>query len=291
MNLHLDNSAISLLHCKRRFQLTVIEGKRSIPNEIANTGNAIHVMLELLDKGHSVDDAIATIRERYPDVDHAKVISTITLYKSLNKLPPPLDLDNGPAIEVKFHHPYVSVDTASGAVSVDLQGTIDRIHIDPITDTLVIMDYKSGVASTDYQIAKSISEYDLSFQLPFYVHALKVSGILPAVYKPYLNEHRYRTEIHFLFYNNKPPIFKRRSWPAFNSDFLDREVPYIINNKIAEAIAVAQLDVPAPHDGMNVYKACGYCPFKPACLSMGTSREEEFLSQFEVTPYAPLSFR
>ena len=294
MNLLLDNSALSLLHCKRRFQLTVLDGKRSIDNAIASMGSAVHIMLEHLDKGSSVEDTLEVIRTRYPEgVDIPKVLSTVTLYKASTKLPPPIVLqDNHPAVEIKFSFPYGRVLTPSNVpIDVSLVGTIDRIHIDPPTDTLVILDYKTGVAATDYQVTKSMSSYDLSFQLPFYVHALKQSSILPAIYKDYLENHKYRTEFHFLFYNTNPPTFKRRFRPAFNSDFIDREVPTVINARIREAIEVAQLTTPAVHDGMNVYGACSYCPFKPGCLSLGTEQEIEFLSRFEVKPYDPLSFR
>jgi hypothetical protein len=290
MNLHIDNSAFQLLHCKRRFQLTVIEGRRAEPGDVLNMGNAIHVMLEHLDKGSSVEDAIKLIRERYPKIDHAKVIAAVTVYKSTDKSPPPIELASGPAVEVKFKYPYASVLTPSGEkVDVDLVGTMDRIYLRD--DWLIFRDYKSGLASTDYQVDKSMAEYDLAFQLPFYVFCMKNSGTLPAVYKDYIENHRYRTEIHYLYYNFQVPKIKRRDWQPFNSDFIDREVPYIINAKIREAIEVASLNIPAPHDGMNVYKACGYCPFKPACLSMGTDREIEYLNRFETTPYDPLSFR
>lgn len=288
--LHLDNSAISLLHCKRRFQLTVIEGKQTLSNEIADHGNAIHVMLEFLDKGHSVEQTIAHVREKYPNVNHGKVISVVTMYKTLNKLPPPLTLASGaPAVEVKFDHPYTSVSTPAGLININLTGTIDRIHMDK--DTLVIMDYKSGVASTDYQITKSIAGYDLTFQLPFYLYAAKLSGILPAEYRTLIHEHQYRTEIHCLYYNASPPVTRKKIFPPYPSDFIDREVPYIIDAKIKEAIEIASLDIPAPHDGMNVYGACSYCPYKAACLSMGTAREAEYLASFESKPYNPLEFR
>lgn len=291
MILRLDNSALQLLHCKRRFQLTVIEGRRGPPDPVLSIGSALHIVLEYIDKGLGLDTAIATVKERYPTVDVGKVISTITMYLATVTSPPPLSLcDNTPAVEVKFTYPYASVITPQGdKVDVELVGTIDRMHID--NDWLVIRDYKSGIAATDSMITSTLSNYDLTFQLPFYLYCMKNSGTLPAVYKDYIANHRYRTEIHHLFYNTKPPTIKRRTWQPFNTDFIDREVPLIINARISEAIQVAGLDRPAPHDGLNVYKACTYCPYKPACLSMGTDREVEFLSRFEITPYDPLSFR
>lgn len=293
MILHLDNSAFGLLHCKRKFQLTVIEGKKSIPNDIAQMGNALHVMLELWAKGYKVENAIEIVRERYPKVDMAKVISTIYCYINTRKMPEPLVLTDGtPAVEVKFRHQFASVITPQNTkVDVTLDGTIDLIFIDEKTDHLVVRDYKSSVAPTDYLIESNMTDYDLTFQLPFYLHILKTSGTLPAVYKEYIEANRYRTEIHFLYYNTSPPRFKTKFWPAFPTDFIDREVPYIVNAKVREAIDVAGMTTPAVHDGMNVYKACRYCAFKPACISMGTEKELEYLSRFDAELYDPLTFR
>lgn len=290
MKLSLDNSALQLLSCKRRFQLTVIEGKVTESNDVLNYGNALHVMLEYLDKGHPVDVAYSTIKERYPKIDHAKILRATTAYLGQVKSPPAIELDSGPAIELKFSFHYGQVETPTGPVDITLEGTMDRIYLRD--DWLIFRDYKSGVGATDYQMDKTYEEYDLQFQLPFYVYCMKNSGTLPAVYRDYIENHRYRTEIHFIFYNASPlPRIRKRDWPPYNSDFIDREVPSIIHARIREAVEVAQLTTPAEHTGMNVYKACGYCPFKIACLNMGTEKEIEYLSRFETKPYDPKSFR
>src|SRR5574343_731151 len=255
MRLNIDNSAIQLLPCKRRFQLTVIEGKVTESNTILQHGNAMHVMLVYLDKGRPVDEAFAKIKEEYPKIDHTKILMAVNTYLLTNPLGTPLQLDSGPSVELKFDIPYGTVLSPHGPVDVHLVGTIDRIYVKD--DYLIIRDYKSGVGATDYLMDKTYAEYDLTFQTPFYLYCLKNSGILPAVYKEYIENHQYKTEIHFIFYNASPPRIKKRQWPAYNSDFIDREVPYIINARIQEAIAVAQLTVPAVHDGMNVYKMCG----------------------------------
>jgi hypothetical protein len=138
---------------------------------------------------------------------------------------------------------------------------------------------------------KTLNSYALSFQLPFYLYAVKNFGILPASYLDYINTRKYRMEIILLAYNTAPPTFKRHVRSAFNDDFITREVPLIINNMISKAVEIAGLSSAAAHTGMTVYKACDNCGFRPACLVMGEAREDEILSRYDVKPYDPLSFR
>lgn len=288
----LDNSAFSLLSCQRRFQLRVIEGRSSGRGDAASFGDAVHKMLEFLDKGDSVDTMIEKIHKLKLATDIPKALSLVTFFRMSRRLPAPLKLlDGSLAVELKFSHKYASLLLPSSHELLDiyLEGTIDRIDIED--DVLVIRDYKTTQAATPYKISDVLSSYALSFQLPFYLYALRHFGILPASYQEYITARKYRMEILLLAGNTSPPTFKTYLRHAFNDDFIDREVPLIINSKIQEAVNIASLTTPAPHTGMTVYKACDNCEFRPACLVMGEAREDEILSRYDPVPYNPLSFR
>jgi len=288
MKLLLDNSALSLLPCKRRFQLAVVDGLKGHTSASAQFGSAFHTAIEYLDKNLGVDESVDKTFEKYPDVNKLLLMQTVALFRTTKKLPPPIILDDGkPAVEIKFSFPY-----NHGEQDIELCGTIDRIHLDEEKDILVILDYKTAGDVTDYKIAAKLDSYSLSFQLPFYVFCLLNSGILPARYKDYLVNGRYRVELLIVFYAAQPPRFKTLSKQAFNSDFITREVPLIIETRAKEAMDIVALgSSPAPHDGMNIYKYCDYCDFRNACLVMGSEREVELLSRFEKKTYNPMEFR
>lgn len=293
MDIILDNSAISLLSCRRKFQLTVVNGLAPPSNTFSEFGDAFHKAIEILDMKGTADDAIAEAVKRNPKVNKVQLITAITCFHAVTKLPPAILIDDKPAIELKFKYLYGSFPTETGQlVNVYLAGTIDRIYIDPKTDTLCILDYKTAADFTTAKQQEKINEYNLAFQLPFYMYAVIKSGILPAQYLEHIANHRYRTEILFVFYTNSPPTIQKVSYNTFNDHFLYHEVPLIINHKINDAIKVINLkNTIAPHDGMCVYKACTYCAYKPACLSMGTEKEIEYLDRFDTRIYNPLTFR
>lgn len=291
MNITLDNSALSLLSCRRRFQLTVIHGLISQPSIYAQMGDAFHKVLECLDAGKSVDVALKEALDRNPQVEKLPLVSLVTAFKATQKLPSPIEIAGKLAIEFKFRWLYGSYLTDAGKkINVYLAGTIDRIFLDK--KILVFLDYKTAADySIDKQKAK-MDDYELAFQLPWYVYNMLQSGLLPEKYVDMIKNNQYRTEVLFAFYSPSPPIFRTLKHEPFNVDFLYREIPTIINNKISDAIKITQLsNNPAPHDGMCVYKACSYCPYRVACLHMGSDKEEELLSRFQRKEYNPLTFR
>ena len=292
MKLHLDNSAFQLLSCDRKAQLRVIQGVTDGSNPAADFGSAAHVALELLDKGHSPEEMVSTLHKKdLNEADIPKAISLVSFFKLGRKIPDPIDLNGSPAVEIKFSYRYGNFILPNSAelIEVYLEGTIDRIHIED--DILVVTDYKTAADATTYLIDKKIKSYALQFQLPFYLYALKNFNILPASYLEYITENRYRLEIQLMFHNTQPPTFRKAVRHAFSEDFIDREVPLIINKKVAQYIELAQLTTAAPHTGMTVYKACDNCGYRQACLVMGTAREGELLARFPVKEYNPLTFR
>jgi len=295
MDILLDNSAISTLSCRRKFQLTVLEGLTSpIRDKSLSFGDAVHKVFEGVDKGQDLDYAI-TANES--NVDPLTLRRTTTFFHATQHLPPPIsikDKDSGelkPAVELKFKYHYGKYLTESHkSIDVYLCGTIDRIYIEH--NKLVILDYKTAADGSEYQQDKKVQSYSLTFQLPFYIYALLRSGILPAEYEELIKTRNYRTTIFLIFYNSNPPRYVPVNFAPYPDYFLYNEVPYIINAKVAEAIKVAELkNDPAPHDGMTVYKACEYCQFRPACLHMGTEKETEYLERFQKRIYNPMEFR
>jgi hypothetical protein len=294
MKLLLDNSALSLLHCQRKFQLTVVQGLRPDEAEEATaTGSAGHTFLEHMDKGASVDDALSLMVAKHGSKDQDKILMAASMYRGANRMPPAITINGALAIEHKFKFHYGSFirPESSERIEVDLCGTIDRIYIDAERDQLVFVDYKWSAAVLPAHRDRIMDSYDLSFQLPFYVHAMMSSGTFPAEYMAYLLDGHYRVELHFVFFNCDPPITKRRIRVAFSDDFIKREVPFIINGKVEEAIKIALMKDSAPHDGMLVYNACTYCHFKMACLEMGSEKEVEYLSRIPRRIYNPMEFR
>jgi len=291
MKIHLDNSAFSLLSCARKFQLRVVEGKKEGRGPEAAFGDGVHKLLEHIDKGSSPDEALSKVHKISLGIDLPKALSLVTFYKMSRTLPPPIELPSGPAVEVKFSHKYASIllPNSHELLDIHLEGTIDRIHLDD--DILVLLDYKTTAAATPYLLDKALASYALSFQPAFYLFALKNFGILPASYLDYITNRHYRIEIHLLAYNMSPPVFKKHIRHAFNDDFIDREVPLIVNSRINAAVEIAGMTGPAAHTGMCVYKACDNCGYRPACLVMGEAREDEILSRYPIEPYAPLTWR
>lgn len=289
----LDNSAFSLLSCDRKFQLRVVMGRDEPKGDGALFGDTVHKILQYIDEGKEVDSVVEQVHKECSGRDVPKALSLVTCFKMSKKLPPPILVENRPFVEVKFKHKYASIilPTSHELLDIYLTGTIDRVHIDPIDDVLVIADYKTTAAATSYKITEVIDSYSLSFQLPFYFFCLLNFGILPAQYNEYLKTRRYRMEIILLCHNTNPPTFKTHVRHAFNDDFIAREVPLIINQRIQRAVEIASLTTPAPHTGMTSYKACDNCGYRPACLCMGTPREDEILSRYAINPYNPLTFR
>lgn len=289
MDINLDNSALSTLSCRRKFQLTVLEGLVSpLEDKPQAIGNATHKVIESVDLGSSLDDAIT---EHTGNVDPLTLRKITTFFLATNKLPPAIIINDKPAVEVKFKYHYGKYLLPDGKeVNVYLSGTIDRIHVE--NDRLIITDYKTAADGSEYLQDKKKESYRLSFQLPFYVFALLKSGILPAEYEALLKDRQYSSQFILMFYNNNPPRYVKVPFAAYPDYFIHNEVPYIINTKIAQAIQVAQLkNEPAPHDGMTVYKACEYCDFRPACLHMGEAKGAEYLERFNRRIYDPMTFR
>ncbi len=291
-DIYLDNSALSILSCKRRFQLTVLQGLYTeANNEFTAFGSAFHTAIELIDKGMDNTAALQATKEKYPNVNWKTLVTTVSFFKLSSKLPEALVLNGSPCIEYKFKHLYSIQPLPNGdTLRFFLVGTIDRIYIEK--NILVFLDYKTAANVNESSIRTKLEKYDLVFQLPFYVFAFQLEPNLPNEIKELLESNLYRTEFLLVFYNTAPLAIRRKPHGAYNSDFIKREVPMIINNAILEITQLYLLkDSPAPHTGMCVKDLCLYCPFKPACMHMGEEREHEYLSRFPTKTYNPLTFR
>ena len=281
----LDNSAISSLYCERQYELKIKRGlhKDEEDSPALDFGNALHKALEYQANGDDLDAIFVKVFQAYPKIDTAKLVKSVGAIITSSNANPPITLaNNKPAIEVKFNYLYES--------DVTLCGTIDRIEQDD--DTLVIKDYKSAGDATDYKIKEKLNLYNFSFQLPFYVHCLLTSGILPAQHLAQLREGRYRTEYTVIFFNATPaPVVKAIKFPPYPDEYIYNEVPKIIQLRLEQARRIHGDNSRAAMTGLNVYAGCKYCDFQRACSAAGTEAEQEILGRFNVKQYDPMSFR
>ena len=292
MNLKLDNSAFNLLSCRRRFQLTVVNGCVQSHNQFSEFGDAFHCVQENISLGHTQDYGLTCALERTPKVNVAKLLETITLYNlNSNRLPPAVVINDQRMVEFKFCNRYGSYITEKGDnIDIDLVGTIDHITWE---DGIVgIYDYKTVASFKEIDRKKKVDEYALRFQLPFYLYNLLLAPEIPEEMKEAIKDGRYKCGIMFIFYQLTPPTYQLTTYPPYSPDFIYNEIPLIINQKIKDAIKIYELgNDPAPHDGMCVDAACTFCAYKPACLHMGSEKAQEFLDRFDHKPYNPLLFR
>jgi hypothetical protein len=287
----LDNSAFSLLYCERRFELAVKKGLvAGGANYFADFGNALHKALEYLSNKVEVESVFAKIFTEYPSIDTVKLVRAVSAFLQLGELPPVIELNGKKAIELKFryfHSEHFPVNARN--YSVYLAGTVDRIELDG--DTLVIRDYKTAGDFTTGKAKEKLELYRSSFQLPFYIYALRNSGILPAEHTARLSDRKYRTEYSVIFYNLDPIRIETIRHGPYPSDFLDTEVPNIVERLIDRATNIYESDVRAPMTGLTTYNGCKYCSFRRACLVAGTQAELEFLEGLESRDYDPMKFR
>ncbi len=297
MILNIDNSAINVQACDRRFELTVIRGLRGGPSLSLESGNVFHKSLEYLDKGMPAEEVVAKVFQDAPTVDKIKLLKILIATKMGPRFPPALVINSTPMIEYKFSIPYHKTYQLcnNDTLIINLTGTIDRVHIYPDTDILEVLDYKTSAGTTDHFVNKARREYEMSFQLAFYLYAL-YNGILPAEYKSYITARRYRLQILIAFYNltsNQIKIVPRNSYPE---EFLLQEIPRIIELRIEQAARIINSMIADPGTrgamtGLNIYGYCNTCPFRNPCLVAYTEREAELLARYETIPYDPLTFR
>lgn len=286
-HLVLDNSAFSLLYCKRRFQLTAVNGLRGADSPTAAFGNAFHTGAEVLDKTNDVMAMIQELAKKDYGENQMKLVEALTLLHLTKKQPPALMLVDGRiGIEVKFLIP--SYYQALG-YTIDLAGTIDRIHIAD-DGYLEIVDYKSAADFKEAGQRAKMEEYENSFQLPLYYLACLNGDFLPEHAKALIREGKYRTKYIYIFYNAVPQIIRESVFAAYDPSFIGRAERTLIY-MMHEAINVAEAITPAPYTGMSTYKGCTYCPFRPGCAAHNYTEEIAFLTRFTQTPYNPLTFR
>ena len=153
------------------------------------------------------------------------------------------------------------------------------------------------MANSDFKEASQrtkTEEYENSFQLPFYVFSTLQAGILPDEALHLFHDGKYRPKYIFVFYSSQPCKILKTEFEAYKSNFLPSRFKTTLDYHIQSAVNIwlnTQENHAAPYSGMNTYKGCVYCPFRPGCITKDSAQEEEFLSRFSRIPYDPLSFR
>lgn len=293
-SLTLDNSAFNLLYCPRRFQLAIIQGLRGADSSTAGFGNTFHTAVEVLDKTSDVNTAFAAVLDKGMKCDELKLIEALTALKFTIRLPPALVMsDEKPGIEVKFKYFYTTTITPFGNLDIYLAGTLDRCHISE-DGYLEFVDYKTASDFKPISQQTKIEEYENSFQLPFYVYSAVKSGILPLHAIELYNTGRYRTKYIFIFYSNQPCRIVQQEFEAYKSDFFEGRFKTTLEHHVKSAVNIwseSQSNITSPYSGMNTYKGCVYCPYRPGCVTKNTEQEELFLSRFPRISYDPLTFR
>lgn len=284
-----DNSALSLLNCDLRFQLTVRDGYKRSDQVALAKGNAFHFAMEhIARRNASTSEAAAIVQEgcgRYEVFQYMPQIMQAVMQCMALRIPPPVIRPDGtPMVEVKFSEPY-----QVNGYDLNIQGTIDLIAINTFNGrkALHFLDYKS---TSIFKTESLGDKYASGSQLRFYRWAMKKWG------HRYLTGEAYELLCQGNYFCNYliVPLIQGKvpewSQPIWGNDFDLEESERAIHAQIVNAIRVYEMEGEAPRTGM-FHGACHTCDFNILCTQQ--SRYEFELAKQHLTraTYTPLSFR
>lgn len=285
----IDFSAISTLHCPRRYQWTCVTGYDT-SNEHAAFGSAVHIMLEQIAKGtltiaNTMDVVMATgNRFQLPPPSIGKLVLIASQFLTSESIPAPARLATGaPAVEFKFAFDWLETDEFIFV----LCGTIDLVTVTS-AGYVMLEDYKTSNHCRD--LDKVEAGYLASVQLPIYMFALRhLAHLFDGPTQVAIDTGlmgRYR----MIYHNFTPPKVRYTSPVAAwaDADLTALLVP------MAERMYRVWRTAPDlwPPEGRAV-GACQKlsCPFSDACLAPDEHYRTGILASFKRRAYNPLEFR
>lgn len=288
----IDASALTTLHCARRYQLTCVQGYDTSSGASA-WGSAFHVFLEHVGKfgnPSSTDLApiLSGIATKFNLLDEfPSLYLAASQWCAGHTIPVPItyvdsDGTRKPAVEFKFAFDLMETEE----YIISLCGTMDLITLTQ-SGVVMVEDYKTSNYCRELDSIEAA--YVHSFQLPLYMFALrKLKHLFPAHAYDISNGviGRYR-----MIYKNFTPLKVRYSgivleWP-------EEKVLGILTPLIAKAISIWRLPphTEAPQEG-RALGVCHktYCPFPTHCAADQTTAAS-LLAGIPRRDYNPLNFR
>lgn len=288
----LDFSAISTLHCARRYQWTCVTGYDT-SNDYSKFGSAVHIFLEDLAKGKLPADIRDNPASQLDYVQQLankftlsapllnKLLSTITqwLHAADTKIPTPVTTSEG-KLAVEFKFAFDILETANFIFS--LCGTTDLVTR---TDNLLILeDYKTCAQCKDFATVEA--GYMATMQLPLYMYAIR--KLAPTLFPDLAHLSimgRYR-----MIYYNLPAIKVR--YTSYVEPWPDEEIEGVLLNAVERMERAWLKDGTCLPEGRAIGGCAKLkCPFIDACLTQNDNFRSTILGQFPIREYNPLNFR
>lgn len=287
----IDASALSTLHCPRRYQLTCVEGVDT-SNEYSQWGSAFHVFLEHVAKFGPPENLMAFVLslvakyKMQPAVAPTLYGAALDWLSAKHTIPPAINWvdDAGqshPAVEFKFAFDLMETEE----FIISLCGTVDLITR---TDEglIILEDYKTS------NYCKGLDDvekgYMQTIQLPLYMFALRrLRHLFPAYADDIARGTvgRYR-----MIYQNFKPIKVR--YTGIVPEWPEADLLQIITPLIRSAVETWRMRNKAPMLGRAV-GACVKlkCPFFDHCSERDEQLAAQYLTNFPRRQYNPLAFR
>lgn len=290
VDIMLNASSLKLLHCRRRYNWTVVHGLRSKETAEALTfGKAVHRYTESLLTGSPPAVAMqAALAEYKGDGQH--LLASACLAMPVGFINPHRD-ESGPYVEKQFFFYWKSVVYETTQFNIYLCGTIDAMtrYAD---GTVEIVDWKT---SKKYKWDEVFTGYRLSVQMRFYLWVVYKFGheIFPLDIANATRAGHVFLRIGAIFVSSKPPLWKMGSPLQLSSQELDLFGEQL-DRYIRTDVIPAWLD-DEPTGMLNDTCTRGEQPGRPCdfagmCHAQNSAEYDQARAEFKLEKYDPRSF-
>lgn len=289
IDIPVDFSALSILACGRRYQLSCVKGVDG-SSDATDLGNACHAFFEARNKGvtNPVGELAPVLAKKWnlPPPLTTKLMLASLAFDQKPQPVPIVDTANNPLAEYKFSIPIATVDDTYRIV---LCGTMDLVYCKS-NEFLVIRDYKTtqalGTAADNI-----VASYTSSLQLPFYAYALHkyLHAFLPDAYADMALSLKLSGEFMMIYLSAAYPKFDPTP-PAVINQSIIQSVEELIYLSIPKIISIHKRQSIYPPEG-SLYKLCNKCNYYQHCLEKDTDELTRRINMLPTRPYDPTNFR
>ena len=283
-DLFLNATALSMLACERRYQVSALWGYSQFTSPEASFGSEFHEFAKELAVSPTEVNPIEYFSKTRPSSN--KTLQKLCVYYQMldpfKGIPPLTDSEGTPTIEYKFAFPYMETDTHR----IILCGTIDRV--DDFNGTVRVIDHKT---SRNVKIKDVLSEYESYIQIPFYMWVLK-NYLIEFFHQPEQDKIRagLSGQYHGIFLSFEPQKFELGNVISLTAD-MEQDMVELIQTAAQKMLAIYTLgDKLAPPTGF-ANKACKYCFLRNLCITRNHQDIYRFLHAQTPVPYDPRTFR